>query len=167
MRKVFAFLLLLLFLLPAMALASPQQECIDRLTPFADQVNEAGLFASPMIAAGMLETGWCSSGADRFHNYWGIKCRYPPCFSKTTWEIYNGQYWQGKLQFQAFDSISTGVQAYIDKINTSPIYADVDRTSLDAYIRTVARHWATDPQYAVKIRQLINFYDLTRFDRRE
>ncbi|MBP2666049.1 MAG: N-acetylmuramoyl-L-alanine amidase [Firmicutes bacterium] len=163
-------LLIILFVMAALsgvAFASPQQDCIDRLTPYADQVNEAGLYASPMIAAGMLETGWCSSDAVNYNNYHGIKCRYPPCFSKNTWEVYNGQYWQGKLQFQAFDTIDAEVQAYIDKINFNPIYADVDRTSLDAYIRTLSRHWATDPAYAVKLRQLIDYYDLTQYDRRK
>lgn len=164
MKKLLIILLVVAALVSGVAFASPQQDCLDQLTPYASTVQDAGLYPSVMIAQGVLETGWCSSGAVQYHNYWGIKCRYPPCFSKNTWEIYNGRYWQGQLQFQAFDDIGAGVRAYVDKITLNPIYADVDRTSLDAYIRTLARHWATDPAYAIKIKQIIEIYDLRRFD---
>lgn len=130
--KRFIIGMLLLAALMSVAFASPQSDCLDRLTPYADMVLDADQYPSAMLAAGMLETGWCRSDAVLYNNYWGIKCRGGICFVKNTWEIYNGTYWQGRLQFQAFDSIQDGVLAYIDKINNNPVYVDVDRSSLDA-----------------------------------
>jgi len=165
--KRLLIILLLLAALMSVAGASPQQDCLDRLTPYATQVQAAGLYPSVYLAQAMLETGWCRSEAVQYNNYWGIKCRGGTCFAKNTWEVYQGKYWQGQLLFQAFDSLADGTQAYIDKINFNPIYADVDHTNRDTFINTLARHWATDPNYKYKIKDLITMWDLDRYDRRE
>ena len=167
MRRVTVCLMLLLAMSRFMwgaAFASPQQDCLDRLTPQAKAVQAAGLYPSVYLAQAMLETGWCKSEAVQHNNYWGIKCRGGTCFSKRTWEMYRDQYWQGELLFQAFDSLSSGTRAYVEKITVNPIYADVDRTNRYVYINTLARHWATDPEYPKKIRRIIKEYGLERYD---
>ena len=93
------------------------------------------------------------------------KCRADPCFSKQTWEVYDGQYWQGKLLFQAYPDLATGVQAYCDKINFQREYQAVDRSSRDSFIDTLAPVWATDPDYAWKLKSIIRVWDLERYDR--
>lgn len=163
MRKL-AIFLLLLFLLPAMALASPES-FIESMEPYLSIVQQAGLYPSVFIAQSALETGWGKSEAVQYHNYWGIKCRAAPCFSKQTWEIYDGQYWQGKLLFQAYPDLAAGVQAYCDKINFQPEYQGVDRSSRDRFINSLARVWATDLDYAWKLKSIIRVWGLERYDK--
>jgi len=159
-------LLVIMFVLAALmsvAFASPA-DFLATLEPYADHVNDAGLYASVFLAQAILETGWGSSEAVRYHNLWGIKCRAAPCFSKTTWEVYAGQVWQGQLLFQAYPDLAAGVQGYCDKINYQAAYQDVDRTTRDTFIDTLARHWATDPYYADKLRHIISIYGLGKYD---
>jgi len=157
-------LILITMLLAALSGAAFASPCVDVLAEQSDIVNNAGLYASVMIAQGVLETGHCTSGAVQYNNYWGIKCRGGSCFMKDTWEIYAGQYWQGPLMFQAFDSARDGVSAYAYKINYNPIYADVDTSSLPVYVATLSRHWATDPKYAGKVLKIIQDYNLQQYD---
>ena len=162
--KRLAVALLILILLPAMALASPES-FIANIEPYLRIVQQAGLYPSVFIAQSALETGWGKSDAVLYHNYWGIKCRAVPCFSKQTWEIYDGKYWQGKLLFQAYPDMATGVQAYCDKINYQREYQDVNRSRRDGFINTLARVWATDPDYAWKLKSIIKVWGLERYDK--
>lgn len=154
----------LLIFQPGFAAASPQTDCISILLPHIDTVKAQGLRPSVYLAQAVLETGWCRSEAVRHNNYWGIKCRGGLCFSKVTWEVYDSTQWSGVLQFQAFNNLAEGTQAYIDKINKNPIYRDVDRTTKETYIDTLARHWATDPDYKWKLRNIINNWGLDKYD---
>ena len=161
--QVIATTLLVAILLSATALANPES-FIASLEPYLPIVQQAGLYPSVFIAQSALETGWARSEAVQYHNYWGIKCRAAPCFSKQTWEIYDGQYWQGKLLFQAYPDLPAGVQAYCDKINYQREYQGVDRSSRERFIDTLAKVWATDPDYAWKLRSIIRVWGLERYD---
>ena len=120
-----------------MVLASPES-FITSLEPYIPIVKQAGLYPSVFIAQSALETGWGRSDAVRYYNYWGIKCQAAPCFSKQTWEIYDGKYWQGKLLFQTYPDLATGVQAYCDKINYQREYQRVERSNRDSFIDLVS-----------------------------
>lgn len=167
MRRVISLLLLFLLLLATPVFASQTDSCLAVLTPYAEQVNGAGLYPSVMLAQQLLETGHCRSEAVMYNNFWGIKCRDDYCFSKKTWEVYSGKYWQGELLFQIFDSPGDAVVGYCRKILWQPAYRDVNYNSRDEYIDSLASVWATDQHYADKLRQIIRMYDLTRYDRRE
>ena len=164
--KRLLIILVLMAALMSVAFASPES-FITSLEPYLPIVQQAGLYPSVFIAQSALETGWGRSEAVQYHNYWGIKCRAAPCFSKQTWEIYDGKYWQGKLLFQAYPDLRFGVQAYCDKINFQREYQDVDRYNLNAFIDTLASVWATDPDYAWKLRSIIRVWGLGKYDRRE
>ena len=168
MKKAISFVMTLVLLaaLMGIAFASPES-FIENLEPYLPIVQQAGLYPSVFLAQSALETGWGKSDAVRYHNYWGIKCRAAPCFSKQTWEIYDGKYWQGKLLFQAYPDLAAGVQAYCDKINFQPEYQGVDRSSRGRFIDTLARVWATDPDYEWKLKSIIRVWDLQKYDRRE
>lgn len=155
--------LLVAFLFFATALASPES-FIASLEPYLPIVQQAGLYSSVFIAQSALEAGWGRSEAVQYYNYWGIKCRAAPCFSKQTWEIYDGQYWQGKLLFQAYPDLAAGIQAYCDKINYQREFQGVDRSSRDGFIDTLSRVWATDPDYGWKLRSIIRVWGLERYD---
>ena len=161
--KRLLIILVLMATLMSVAFASPES-FITSLEPYLPIVQQAGLYPSVFIAQSALETGWGKSDAVQYHNYWGIKCRAAPCFSKQTWEIYDGQYWQGKLLFQAYPDLVAGVQAYCDKINYQSEYQGVDRYNLNAFIDTLAPVWATDTDYAWKLRSIIRVWGLERYD---
>jgi len=170
--KKLLIIVLLLAALTSVAFASPQQTpqdlCLLRLTPYMDIVRDAGLRPSVLLAQAAIETGWCRSDAVRWNNYWGIKCMgYGTCFAKSTWEIYDGKYWSGMKLFQAFDSASEGIQAYCRKILYQKEYQDMDYTDLNTYIETLAKVWATDPDYAKKLKVIIKRYGLIKYDRSE
>ena len=155
---------LLLMTLPVRA--SPES-FIESMEPYLPIVQQAGLYPSVFIAQSALETGWGKSDAVKYHNYWGIKCRSSPCFSKQTWEIYDGQYWQGQLLFQAYPDLAAGVQGYCAKINYQREYQDLDRSDRDAFIGTLAKVWATDPDYAWKLTSIIRVWALDKYDGRD
>lgn len=166
MKRLITFVLLCLFLLAPAAFASTDS-CLAILTPYADQVNDAGLYPSVMLAQQLLETGHCRSEAVQYNNFWGIKCRDGICFSKKTWEVYSGKVWQGELLFQIFDSPGDAVAGYCRKILWQPAYSDVNYDSRDEYIDSLAAVWATDQHYAVKLKGIIERYGLTKYDERE
>ena len=165
MKKAIAFVMtfVLVAALSGVAFASPES-FIESLEPYLPIVQQAGLYPSVFLAQSALETGWGRSDAVRYHNYWGIKCRAAPCFSKQTWEIYDGQYWQGKLLFQGYPDLVAGVQAYCNKINFQREYQGVNRSSRDGFIDTLAPVWATDPDYGWKLKSIIRFWGLERYD---
>lgn len=163
-RVIFVLLFLLLLAPPAFA---STDSCLAILTPYTDEVNDAGLYPSVMLAQQLLETGHCRSSAIQYNNFWGIKCRDDYCFSKRTWEVYSGKVWHGELLFQIFDSPGEAAAGYCRKILWQPAYRDVNFDSLDEYIDSLASVWATDQHYADKLRQIIKMYDLTRYDGRE
>lgn len=163
-RIIFVLLFLLLMAPPAFA---STDSCLSILTPYTEQVNDAGLYPSVMLAQLLLETGHCRSEAVKYNNFWGIKCKGGICFSKQTWEVYPAGRWDGPLLFQVFDSPGDAVTGYCRKILWQPEYQDIDYTWRDTYIDGLARHWATDPNYATKIKGIIERYDLTKYDERE
>ena len=159
--------LLILCLLPAVVLASTQSKtdlCLLRLTPYTSMVQDAGLYPSVFLAQALLETGHCSSPAVRYNNFWGIKCQNDLCFAKGTWEVYNGERWEGPALFQVFYTARAGTEAYCRKILYQYEYRNVEYTSRDAFINSLARVWATDPDYAKKLKDIIRRYDLTKHD---
>ena len=165
MRRVITFALLFLLLLAPPVFAAQTDSCLAILTPYTEQVNDAGLYPSVMLAQLLLETGHCRSEAVKYNNFWGIKCRSDYCFSKRTWEVYPAGRWDGPLLFQVFDSPGDAVAGYCRKILWQPAYRDVNYDSLDEYIDSLAAVWATDTHYADKLKQIIKMYDLTRYDR--
>ena len=159
-------ILVLMTALMSVAFASPES-FITNMEPYLSIVQQAGLYPSVFIAQSALETGWGKSDAVKYHNYWGIKCRSSPCFSKQTWEIYDGQYWQGQLLFQAYPDLATGVQGYCAKINYHREYQDLNRSSRNAFIDTLSKVWATDPDYAWKLTSIIRVWALDKYDGRD
>lgn len=170
MKRLFV-VLLVAALLSGVALAGPVQTktelCLLRLTPYVSIVRDAGLYPSVYLAQALLETGHCSSPAVTYNNFWGIKCRDEYCFEKGTWEVYDGKRWQGKALFQVFYTARAGTEAYCRKILYQYEYRNVEYASRDLFIDSLARVWATDPDYAKKLRNIIERYGLTKYDGRE
>lgn len=164
MKRLLVLMILLTALSGVAFAQTPTDLCLLRLTPYVDIVQDAGLYPSVYLAQALLETGHCSSPAVRYNNFWGIKCRDDLCFAKGTWEIYDGQFWEGPALFQVFYTARSGTEAYVRKILWQKEYQGVDYSSRGAFIDSLARVWATDPNYAKKLKDIIRRYDLTKHD---
>ena len=172
MKKVNAFVMILVLMLALMSITSAASQsktdlCLLRLEPFIDIVQNAGLYPSVYLAQALLETGHCTSPAIQYNNFWGVKCRDDLCFSKDTWEVYNGQRWDGPKLFQVFYSARAGTEAYCRKILYQYEYRNVDFASRDLFIDSMAKVWALDPDYAGKLKEIIRRYNLTKYDGRK
>ena len=164
----FAMTLVLVAALMSVALAGSQSNtelCLLRLEPYVDIVRDAGLYPSVYLAQALLETGHCSSPAINYNNFWGIKCRDDLCFAKDTWEVYDGKRWEGKALFQVFYTARAGTEAYCRKILYQYEYRNVEYASRGLFIDSLARVWALDPDYSKKLRNIIDRYGLTKYDR--
>lgn len=67
--------------------------------------------------------------------------------------------------FQIYASIDAALIDYCDKLD-KPWYRR-DFSGPEAFIRSIASPYASDPNYAASVWAIIKRYDLTRFDRRE
>ena len=163
----------------AALLLSPgyQESYVSAAGPIATAIHAAyDIPASVTVAQSILESNWGRSklSVDE-RNYFGFKCvtptspgplalrcaRYPatgclpaPCHPVDAY-------------FRSYASIDDSFRDYGRLLTTSPNYTAAlpVRKDPDAFIRAVARKYATDPEYANKVIRLMDRYDLRRFDR--
>lgn len=127
---------------------------------------------SPIIAQAILESGWGTSSLAKHHNYFGMKCGGAwtgKRISKETGEEYTvGIITTITADFRGYDSMEEGVKGYFEFINYSR-YANLKGvTDPFEYIRLIkADGYATSSTYVEKLTNLINQYDLTKFDTSE
>lgn len=131
--------------------------------------DEAGLYASVMLAQAALESGWGKSPSGTY-NYFGIKCFSNNCTTLGTREVYGGQSTSVSASFQNFDSPEAGWEGYAMFLWGKGAGADFSGAqkakspSPQAAITAIAPHYATDPKYVSSIMSLIKTYDLTKYD---
>lgn len=138
------------------------------------------ILPSICIAQSALETGWgTSSLMTKANAFFGIKWT-PNCgfkaYSSKTKEVYNGNEVSEIAAFRAYDKLEDSVKDYYDLLTTVSYYRDMVnnpdyRTAIngiddngDSNIEDGLYKYATDPNYQKKIINLIETYDLTRFD---
>lgn len=153
----------------APALASPQ-DFIDKMAPVAQEiVPQYGLWTSVFLAQAALESGWGKSWlAQNANNYFGRKCGYSPCVESLTSEFRNGQWVREKHYFQAYGTINEAIHDYAQKFfrkwpDGTPVY-NMDASTPETFIRSIAPRYATDPNYAAKVLAIIREWDLTKYD---
>ena len=134
--------------------------------------DESGLYASIILAQAALESGWGSKLSGTY-NYFGIKCFGSDCSGPlTTQEFYGGG---GpttiKDSFKNFKSAEDGFEGYAHFILGRGAGADFtgsmkkNASSPEAAITAIKNAgYATAPTYVSQIMDIINTYDLTRFD---
>ena len=119
--------------------------------------RKTGVPAEISAAQCILESAWLQVAPG--NNCFGIKakadehCQY--CLTK---EYLNGEWTGQKLAFATYPSLAACFAAHAMLLQ-SGVYAPAWRRyeanhDLDAYIRGIAEHYATDPGYAGKIYQL-------------
>ena len=128
------------------------------------QMNKYKIPASITLAQGLLESGaGASTLAINANNHFGIKCH---------------QDWRGKKIFhdddeknECFRKYKNPLQSYIDHsefLTTRGRYSFLFRYSIKNYIKwshgLKKAGYATDPRYAEKLIDIIEKYDLWKFD---
>ena len=119
--------------------------------------RETGVPAEISAAQCIVESAWLQVAP--CNNCFGIKgkaddhCQY--CLTK---EYLNGEWTSQKLAFATYPSLAACFAAHA-RLLQSGVYAPAWRQyqadhDLKAYIRGIAEHYATDPEYAGKILQL-------------
>lgn len=130
---------------------------------------------SPIIAQAIKESAHGTSElAVNCHNYFGLKYRPNRC--KTCIGIYekvgseqnqDGSYESSNMQWCKFADMETGVIGYFDFINTPNYAATKNVSNPRAYIEALkAAGYATSLTYVESIMDIINRYDLTKYDKR-
>ena len=167
-KRIIVMTFLLLTTLTGVAFASPPnpQDFIDRMAPAAQRtVTPSCGFPSVTIAQGGQESGWGTSELYRYNNPFGRKCGVGPCVWILTPEYRDGVRVMEWHQFQVYISLDAALVDYCDKLS-KPWYKR-DFRSAQAFIKSIAKPYATDPNYAARVWKIIKRYDLERFDRRD
>jgi flagellum-specific peptidoglycan hydrolase FlgJ len=149
-----------------------RDEFIAQLAPFAVQVRAEGspMLPSVRLAQNLLETGgkihpWYNLGGIKVgsgepNGYWKGKT-----VNKATWKILDGHRVDITAAFRAYDSI-------YDFYKDQDLFLKARRynrvraaQSSEAQAHALADSgYATDPQYAMKLMQLIDRYGLNQYD---
>ncbi|MCH8537924.1 MAG: flagellar assembly peptidoglycan hydrolase FlgJ [Alkalimonas sp.] len=152
---------------PSWMVDSPQA-FVERLLPAAREAASAlGLDPIALVAQAALETGWgqrmiqTAAGENSF-NLFGIKASRG--WQGDTAVVDTLEYRQGVAQkeqakFRAYGSPEQSLKDYVDFIRNSPRYQDALKVASDsvAYFRQLqAAGYATDPNYAEKIKSVMN-----------
>ncbi|MFL6299037.1 MAG: glycoside hydrolase family 73 protein [Terriglobales bacterium] len=111
--------------------------------------------AGVTVAQAALESAWGSSRLSlRANNYFGIKAHGDAeSIELPTTEIANGKAVKVLARFAAYTDIATCVADRERIITQLACYQDARANASDPelFARCLARHWATDPEYAEKL----------------
>jgi flagellum-specific peptidoglycan hydrolase FlgJ len=121
------------------------------------------------VAQAALESGLGNSGLARMaNNYFGIKTRPGgQTIELPTVEYVDGVPVRSTAKFAKYDSMA---ECFADRdrmIASLPAYQEARAVAGDpeAFIRALARHWATDPHYAEKLLYVYRAHGLDKLDR--
>lgn len=150
---------------------SPQQ-FVETLWPYAEQAaNKLGVEPEVILSQAALETGWgqyiLSNQQGSSHNLFNIKAHgwEGDTINKQALEFRGGKALQEQSQFRAYDSYQQSFDDYVQFLQTQPRYRQALEHVNDAEAFIEHLHqagYATDPQYADKIKRIMNGDTLTR-----
>jgi flagellar protein FlgJ len=156
----------------SVANASPQQDFIDKMGPVAQEIVPGyGLWPSVFIAQAALESGWGTSILAVYaNNYFGRKCLQLPCLEIKTPEYRYGMCRTEKHWFQMYPDLRAAVHGYCQQFfrvyekSGARVYPELDASTPESQIRSVAHRYATDPRYAQKVLDIIDEWGLAVWD---
>lgn len=130
-----------------------------------------GYLPSVLIAQGILESDWGNSVlSNKYNNLFGIKAG--STWKGQTVDLQTGEVYNGKevLIYDAFRVYSNWEKSIKDRVEwmrETPRYSGVELLdSPETQVRELQNAgYATDPNYANKVIQLINDYDLKQYDK--
>ncbi len=146
-----------------------QQAFIDEIAPGAIATQQKyGVPAAVTIAQAIDESGWGQSQlATQDNNLFGIKGAGPAgSDSKPTQEYENGQWVTITAGFRVYDNVAQGIDDHGALLATSGYYtrAMADRSNPDAFAKALTGVYATNPSYGSDLIQLMQQYNLYRYD---
>ncbi|MCI1902781.1 glycoside hydrolase family 73 protein [Enterococcus hirae] len=154
--------------------SSEQKAFIERLAPQAQELHEKyGVLPSIILGQAILESDWGrSSLASKYNNLFGIKTDSKENgVELSTQEYENGQYVTVTGNFQVFSSweecLTQHTKLFVNGVDWNPkLYEKVLNAGnyQEAASELQKAGYATDPEYAAKIIQVIEQYELDRFD---
>lgn len=125
-----------------------------------------GIPASVTLAQWAVESGWGSKCTGTF-NYFGVKALHGQDGAAcATHEVVHGQRIATTALFANYLSLEAAFTAHAELLANGAPYADA-RTRLPnvaKFVNAFAPHYATDPNYATLLLEIINGHDLTRYD---
>lgn len=155
---------------PVRAPERKQAQFIRRLAKLAQRLGKQyDLYPSIVIAQAALEIDWGSSNLSRppCHNLFGVKDngRGDTVLAPTS-EYFAGSQQQVRARFRTYDSDWSSLLDYGETLQ-DPLYHGVHRSTCTHYRQATCAllgKYATDPEYDQKLNQLIDQYQLTRYD---
>lgn len=151
---------------------SPKATFIENYAPLAIlEMEEYGIPASIKLAQAAIETNWGTSPlAKKANNYFGIKCKenWP---GDTFQHIDDDKDRKGNLVhscFRAYPDIPTSFKDHSYFLANRIYYKNLFKLAKDDYIGWAKglkkAGYATDPDYHVKLINLIEQFDLYKYD---
>jgi len=147
---------------------------IKRLAPDAKAMQTTyHVRASITLAQAILESDWGqSTNATENNNLFGVKATAAePGKVMTTQEYYDGTYHQVKRRFRIYTSWHASMVAHAKRLANGPAWDPghyqtvLKAKTYQAAAQALAKTgYATDPDYAQKIINVIQKYDLERYD---
>ena len=155
----------------AYAITQYQQTFINNLGNSAKKTySKYKILPSMTIAQAILESSWGNSTlSKKYYNFFGMKAganyNGETVTLKTTEEI-NGHYVTVNGVFRVYHSFDQGIEGYYQFITGYSRYSNlIGETDYKAACRKIREDgWATDSSYTTKLINIIESYDLTRFD---
>ncbi len=151
-----------------------KEEFISKMTPYAQDVSAShGVWPSLLIAQAAIESNWGNSGlAQESNNYFGVKN--PKGKEYVTEEFKQDEWIEIKATFKNYESVYDSILDYADLLKNgtswnSDLYEDVIKaaTYKEAAYELEKAGYATDPNYAEKVIEIIEQYKLYELDSEE
>ncbi|EAE8719721.1 GW domain-containing glycosaminoglycan-binding protein [Listeria monocytogenes] len=162
---------------PDLAFHSKEQNFLNELSPRAQEIQEKhGILTSITLAQAILESDWGQSGlAQKGNNLFGVKGKSPqPMVTMTTKEFVDGKWIEINANFRKYkdwnESLDSHAELFLngtswnkDKYNGVIAADDYKKAAQELQ----SAGYATDPDYAEKLINIIEKYDLALYDRIE
>ena len=169
-KLVIAVLFAVMFAGCVVATAAPQ-DFIAQMGPVAQEIVPGyGLWPSVFLAQAALESGWGRSWlAVNANNYFGRKCLAEPCIDVWTPEYRQGIKTVELHRFQWYPTITAAVHGYCQQFfrryeSGAPVYPELDASTPETFVRSIAPRYASDPRYAEKVLRIIDEWGLKSWD---
>ena len=147
---------------------------IKEIAPISQEIqNNYHILASITIAQACLESDWGrSSLSSKYNNYFGIKGNNGPnTVTLETKEFVDGHWIKKKANFMVYKSMEDSMKDHAELLKNGTSWNEnqyqevIDAKDYQAASQALLRAgYATDPDYARKLIQIINQYNLNRFD---
>ncbi|RUS44979.1 glucosaminidase domain-containing protein [Cohnella sp. AR92] len=153
-------------------IGSKTNSFFDTWGPLAQKESlESGVPASVTLAQAVLEGGWGTSElASKYYNFFGIKADESWTGSKvlmwTTEVSDEGVVYKEKAAFRAYQNAVEGFHDHTSFFLENPRYqVALTKSNPYEFVNEIARAgYATDPNYATKLKNIMNSYNLFQYD---